>query len=54
MRDDGCGIGADRGTGVGLSSMRERAMELGGTLSVEPATGGGAVVRAALPLGEEP
>ncbi|WGX97242.1 ATP-binding protein [Nocardioides sp. L-11A] len=34
--DDGCGIGEAPRTGVGLSSMRERADELGGTVVVEP------------------
>ena len=45
--DDGRGMRAGRG--VGLSSMRERAEELGGTLAVEGAPGGGTVVRAELP-----
>jgi signal transduction histidine kinase len=30
--------------------MRERAEELGGSLAVEPASGGGTVVRAMLPV----
>jgi len=37
--------------GVGLSSMRERAEELGGSLAAGPASGGGRV-RAVIPLGE--
>jgi two-component system, NarL family, sensor kinase len=37
--------------GVGISSMRERAGELGGTLSVGPAPGGGGRVAARIPLG---
>lgn len=36
--------------GVGLASMRERAAELGGTMSAEPETSGGGCVRAVLPL----
>jgi signal transduction histidine kinase len=36
--------------GVGLSSMRERATELGGTLEAGPAPGGGGRVAALLPL----
>jgi len=51
VRDDGAGLPAAPARGVGLSSMRERAGELGGTLSVTAAPGGGTVVRAALPLG---
>jgi signal transduction histidine kinase len=35
---------------VGLSSMRERAEELGGTLAVEPGPQGGTRVLARLPL----
>jgi len=48
--DDGKGIGTNRGTsGVGLSSMRERAAELGGTLTISPGLPGGTVVTAVLP-----
>jgi signal transduction histidine kinase len=49
IADDGRGIDSERGTGVGLSSMRERAAELGGTLTVAAGTGGGTVVTAVLP-----
>ncbi len=48
--DDGIGIPADAPSGVGLASMRERADELGGTLSVEAADGGGTRLTARLPL----
>jgi two-component system NarL family sensor kinase len=51
--DDGRGIGEDRGTGVGLSSMRERAAELGGSCTVEAPPSGGTRVRAYLPLGRD-
>jgi signal transduction histidine kinase len=51
--DDGRGIGEDRGTGVGLSSMRERAAELGGWCAVEALASGGTRVRAYLPLGHD-
>jgi signal transduction histidine kinase len=36
--------------GVGLTSMRERAAELGGTLRVKPAVGSGTIVTASLPV----
>ena len=39
--------------GVGLSSMRERAAEVGGSCVVGPAPGGGGRVLARLPI-EEP
>jgi signal transduction histidine kinase len=48
--DDGRGVTADRVPGVGLASMRERAAEMGGICSVEPAPGGGTRVLARLPL----
>jgi two-component system NarL family sensor kinase len=50
IRDDGTGIDRDRCVGVGLSSMRERAEELGGRFEVESASGRGTVVHAMLPL----
>jgi hypothetical protein len=50
VEDDGRGIGWDGGPGVGLSSMRERAEELGGAF--EPVMTGGTCVRAELPVPE--
>jgi signal transduction histidine kinase len=50
--DDGTGVPPDRRDGVGLASMRERAAELGGALAVSPASGGGTMVTATLPLPE--
>lgn len=50
VRDDGTGIPADAVGGVGLRSLRERAAELGGTLEIGAAEGGGTEIRAALPL----
>jgi signal transduction histidine kinase len=51
--DDGVGIPAERGAGVGLSSMHERASELGGSCVVEPAPKGGTQVLVRLPLPKE-
>jgi two-component system NarL family sensor kinase len=51
VRDDGGGLAAGRTPGVGLSSMRERAEELGGTCSVT-SDAYGVVVDAWLPLGD--
>lgn len=53
IRDDGQGIGENRGTGVGLASMRERTAEVGGSLTIEPLSEGGTAVRARLPLPEQ-
>lgn len=50
ISDDGVGISEDRGTGVGLASMCERALELGGALTVEPNAVAGTQVQARLPL----
>jgi len=50
VSDDGRGFPADRPAGVGASSMRERAAELGGSLTLENASEGGARVLARLPL----
>jgi two-component system, NarL family, sensor kinase len=52
VRDDGIGLAPSWRAGVGLTSMRERAVELGGTLHVEPAPAGGTVVTATLPVSE--
>ena len=49
VEDSGRGIGAERGTGVGLSSMRERAEELGGTCVIEQVATGGTRMRVELP-----
>jgi signal transduction histidine kinase len=50
VADDGVGFSGAGSDGVGLRSMRERAEELGGGFWLEPRPGGGAVVRASLPL----
>lgn len=42
--DDGAGIGADAGTGIGIASMRERAAELGGSIGIDGEGGGTRVV----------
>lgn len=58
VTDDGTGlvtrVNRSRRTGVGLSSMRERAAELGGELCVGPGPSGGTRVLAHLPLGTPP
>lgn len=51
VEDDGRGLTQDRKPGVGLTSMGERARELGGSCTIEPRPGGGTVVRASLPIG---
>jgi len=50
VRDDGRGLRPDRKPGVGLQSMRERAVELGGECTVRSPDGGGTLVHARLPL----
>ena len=48
--DDGVGLSPDRHAGVGLTSMRERAAELGGSCVIEPMPTGGTRVLVRLPL----
>lgn len=48
--DDGRGIAATPHAGVGLTAMRERAKELGGTLAIHGKPGHGTQVTALLPL----
>jgi signal transduction histidine kinase len=50
VHDDGAGIGADALVGVGLTSIRERATELGGASQVRSDGRGGTTVTAQLPL----
>jgi signal transduction histidine kinase len=50
VADDGRGLGEDVPAGVGLRSMRERALELGGRVEVACPPAGGTVVTAELPL----
>lgn len=51
--DDGVGIPEDRLAGVGMSSMVERAAELGGTCTIEAGPEGGTSVLARFPLSAE-
>lgn len=50
VRDDGVGFPDGSRWGVGMASMRERAEELGGTLSITSGPAGGTIVRADLPV----
>ena len=52
--DDGTGPPSSWKAGFGLISMRERAVELGGSCEAGPAPGGGGRVTASLPLGQRP
>jgi signal transduction histidine kinase len=52
ITDDGVGMPKDRNAGVGMSSMRERAEELGGTLTVKTLPEGGTRVLSRLPLSQ--
>jgi signal transduction histidine kinase len=52
VSDDGCGIPTRPALGVGLTSMQERAAELGARVAVRPRHGGGTVVSATFPLTE--
>jgi signal transduction histidine kinase len=51
--DDGIGIPAQRSAGVGLSSMHERASELGGSCLIQSVPNGGTQVLVRLPLPKE-
>lgn len=50
VADDGRGVPLEYRAGVGVQSMRERAEEVGGAFSLEPAPGGGTRVLARLPI----
>jgi two-component system NarL family sensor kinase len=51
IEDDGVGLRKGRPEGVGLTAMRERAVELGGTLHVCRRDQGGTLVTARIPVG---
>ncbi|NUS41542.1 MAG: two-component sensor histidine kinase, partial [Terrabacter sp.] len=53
VTDTGSGLAEDRRPGVGLSSMRERAEELGGSFEAGDRPGGGTVVEVRLPLDQD-
>jgi signal transduction histidine kinase len=53
ITDDGVGLASDYKSGVGLTSMRGRATELGGSFSVESVQPSGTRVRADIPLHSE-
>ncbi len=48
IADDGCGLPSERHAGVGLTSMRERATELGGSFELAAAPEGGTRIRVEL------
>ncbi len=50
IRDDGAGLPIGYQAGIGLSSMRERTAELGGTFQIESTPGSGTVISVQLPL----
>jgi signal transduction histidine kinase len=52
VTDNGRGMPSDPTAGVGVRSMRERAVELGGTLSIQSGENGGTRVVARLPKGD--
>jgi signal transduction histidine kinase len=53
VEDNGVGLRAGYHSGVGITAMRERAAELGGTCVVEAVSSGGTRVYSRLPLLEE-
>ena len=54
VSDDGIGISSERTAGVGLLSLRERAGELGGSISVTCPAQGGTRIHVELPIGGTP
>jgi signal transduction histidine kinase len=50
VSDDGVGLHQPHHDGIGMSSMRERAAELGGSFRVDTHPGRGATISANLPV----
>jgi signal transduction histidine kinase len=53
ISDNGKGLPSNNHAGVGLTSMRERAAELGGECVIENNSSGGTLVSARLPIAKE-
>lgn len=51
VTDNGSGVAPEAPSGTGIASMRERAEEIGGTVTVSASRSGGTVVTARLPVG---
>jgi signal transduction histidine kinase len=54
VADDGQGLAVHHRIGIGVQTMHERTAELGGTCTISPGPTGGTVVRARLPMLQEP
>lgn len=50
VSDDGSGVGGGASNGIGLQTMRERALEVGGKLVIDSKPGVGTRLRAELPI----
>jgi two-component system sensor histidine kinase UhpB len=50
VRDNGCGLRTYADVGAGITGMQERALHVGGRLTVAPASAGGTEVRLDIPL----
>jgi signal transduction histidine kinase len=50
IEDDGCGLRPGQLAGVGLTSMRERATELGGVFAITTPPSGGTCIRVHVPI----
>src|SRR5262249_23231367 len=50
IKDDGIGMPQEARLGVGMSSMQERATEIGGSCTIRRSPEGGTLVRARLPI----
>jgi signal transduction histidine kinase len=48
--DDGVGMNPERGDGIGLTSMREQLLSLGGTFTIRSAPSAGTTIEAAVPI----
>ena len=48
--DDGVGMNPEYGDGIGLTSMREQLLSLGGTLTIRSAPSAGTTIEAAVPI----